>query len=252
MDTHVPEGLWLTTVGGVVAVAGVVIGGLLWGPGERGARVRAAAFVGAWLLVDIVLGAVGFFAASRNDYVPVIAAGIVAPVGVGLWFLGRAGPVGDYLRSLPASGLVGLQLYRAVGAIFLLGWALGVIPGAFALPAGIGDVAVGLAAPFMARRLRRGDGGSTRAAIIWNVVGLADLVVAVTFGFLTSPSPFQLLALSDPNTLISRFPLVLVPTFAVPLSVLLHIAALRRLGAPVPRQTAHNPGYVESTGEAWR
>lgn len=237
-DVHVPVGLWLATVVGVMGVAAVVMIGLWRGVGDRGSaapgtRSSAAALVGAWLLVDVVLGAAGAFEASPDNYVPLIAIGIAAPIGVGVWLLGRAGPMGDYLRSFPTSWLVGVQLYRAVGAIFLLGWALGVMPGTFALPAGIGDVAVGLVAPFVALRIHRADPGAHRAAITWNLVGLADLVIAVTLGFLTSPSPFQLLADGDPNSLISRFPLVLVPVFAVPLSILFHIAALRRLtGAP--------------------
>lgn len=234
---EVPVSLWFAAVGGVVAIAGVVIIGLVRGPGDRSTseprtRTTAGIVVGGWLFVDVVLGAAGAFAASPDNYVPLIAVGIVAPLGVGLWLLGRAGPLGEYLRSFPTPWLIAVQLYRAVGAIFLLGWAMGVMPGAFALPAGLGDVAVGLAAPFVARRLRRGDNDARRTAIAWNIVGLADLAIAVTLGFLTSPSPFQQLAFGDPNTLISRFPLVLVPTFAVPLSILLHLAVLRKLVAP--------------------
>jgi hypothetical protein len=67
----------------------------------------------------------------------------------------------------------------------------------------------------------------------WNVVGILDLVVAVATGFLSSPGPFQVLALENPNLLITTFPLVLVPLYAVPLSILLHLAALKRLKVAV-------------------
>jgi hypothetical protein len=40
-------------------------------------------------------------------------------------------------------------------------------------------------------------------------------------------------ALENPNLLITAFPLVLVPLYAVPLSVLLHLAALQRLKSTV-------------------
>ncbi|MBV8528133.1 MAG: hypothetical protein JOZ75_07440, partial [Candidatus Dormibacteraeota bacterium] len=79
-----------------------------------------------------------------------------------------------------------------------------------------------------------GDEAAARArrvAIAWNLLGITDLVVAVALGFLSSPSHFELLSLSSPNALITRMPYVLIPTFAVPLSILLHIAALRRLRA---------------------
>src|SRR6202035_514992 len=42
---------------------------------------------------------------------------------------------------------------------------------------------------------------------------------------ISSPSPFQLFAFDLPNELIRQFPLVLVPVFLVPVSVLLHLAS---------------------------
>jgi hypothetical protein len=70
----------------------------------------------------------------------------------------------------------------------------------------------------------------------WNLFGLADLVIAVTMGMLSSPSPFQLFAFDLPNELISRFPLVLVPVFLVPVSLLLHLASLTKLRRGAARQ----------------
>ena len=58
---------------------------------------------------------------------------------------------------------------------------------------------------------------------------IADLAVAVTTGFLTSPSPVQLLSLDRPNELIGTFPLAMIPVFLVPLSLLLHLASLQKL-----------------------
>jgi hypothetical protein len=48
-------------------------------------------------------------------------------------------------------------------------------------------------------------------------------------GFLSSPSPPQILSFDAPIQLIGAFPLVMVPIFAVPLAVLLHIASLVKL-----------------------
>jgi hypothetical protein len=122
-----------------------------------------------------------------------------------------------------------LQLYRALGVVFLVAWSLGALPGAFALPAGIGDMAVGLSAPFVAMLVKRGSPRARDAAILWNVFGLADLVVAVTMGVLTSPGQLHRLALDSPNVAITVLPLVLVPMIAVPLSILLHLIGLHRL-----------------------
>jgi len=102
------------------------------------------------------------------------------------------------------------------------------LPGAFAWPAGVGDVIVGLLAPVVGIAYMGGVRGSTGLLRAWNLLGIADLVVAVTTGFLTSPSPLQLLALDRPNELISSFPLAMIPAFLVPLSLLLHLASLQK------------------------
>ena len=60
-------------------------------------------------------------------------------------------------------------------------------------------------------------------------------------GALTSPGRIQLLASEAPNSLISAYPLVMIPTFAVPVSVILHgltIWKLRRMQADAPTNQA--------------
>jgi hypothetical protein len=125
--------------------------------------------------------------------------------------------------------LIGVQLYRALGVVFLILLAMDRLPGVFAWPAGTGDVLVGLLAPIVAAAYLRSPRESAGLARAWNVLGLADLAVAVTTGFLTSASPVQRFALEAPNDLISAFPLTLVPTFLVPISIVLHVASLKKL-----------------------
>ena len=103
------------------------------------------------------------------------------------------------------------------------------MPGAFAWPAGIGDLIVGLLAPVVGFAYMRGARGSNGMLRAWNLLGIADLVVAVSTGFLTSPSPLQLLALDKPNELVTAFPLAMIPAFLVPLAMLLHLASLQKL-----------------------
>jgi len=147
----------------------------------------------------------------------------------GAWLLYRSSVLKTVLAAIPLPWLVGVQLYRVVGVNFLVLSALGPLPGEFAIPAGWGDVAVGLAAPVVGYVLYQGYRWSCLAALSWNVVGILDLVVAVATGFLSSPGPFQALALENPNMLITAFPLILIPRYAVPLSILLHLAALKHL-----------------------
>jgi hypothetical protein len=89
--------------------------------------------------------------------------------------------------------------WRIGGITFLTVMALGHLPAVFALPAGLGDIAIGLAAPFIARRLARGD---RRGAVRFHVLGIVDLIVALTIGFLAGLGPFRPFAFpSSPRNL---------------------------------------------------
>ena len=66
--------------------------------------------------------------------------------------------------------------------------------------------------------------------VAWNLFGLTDLVTAVTLGLLYSQSVWGVLSSPTVNTRsLSFLPLSLVPTFYVPILVLLHFLALRRV-----------------------
>lgn len=228
MKTVAPPEVW---VAAAVATA-LVVGAVRRLPRSRWGRRLALAGLCVWLGIDVALGAFGLFAADSGRAVPGIVAGIFVPFLVGLWVLSRS-PRAKRLANLPAlERLIGCQAYRVAGAIFLLAWAQGVLPAAFALPAGIGDICVGGSAPLVASRVAREREGWHRLAVGWNIAGIADLAIAVTLGALTSPSTFHPGTLGSPGYLTSRMPLVLIPVFAVPLSALLHVVTLRRLRIP--------------------
>jgi hypothetical protein len=159
---------------------------------------------------------------------------LLLPIIAGVILYWRSSVLKRIAAAAPQSLLVGIQFYRVLGVIFLVLLAGGALPGVFALPAGAGDVAVGLAAPAVAFAFARGLRGSAGLARAWNLFGLADLVVAVTTGFLSSPSPLQKFAFDNSNTLITAFPLVMIPVFLVPLTILLHLASLAKLGRTRP------------------
>jgi hypothetical protein len=232
---HVPAGLWIAVGAALALVMGSVAAGVRWAVPDR-ARNKLLIALTVWLAIDAALGAIGVFAADVTRPVPGIAPGMALPILGSVWLLGRSEGVRRLLASVPLRRLIGVQVYRVAGGVFILAWASGRMPAAFALPAGLGDIAVGVTAPIAAARLDEHSPRSVARAVLWNIAGIADLVVAVTLGALTSPTPFEPIAVGHPNMLISRLPFVLIPVFAVPLSVLLHVATLRRLRAPNPDQ----------------
>ena len=145
--------------------------------------------VGAWVIV-----ARGFLlpGAVRVPLLPVM---IVVPTAIVITLVLRSRRIGLLLDAMPANWLIGLKAYRVIGGVFFINWMAGASPAAFAIPTGTGDVITGLTALPTAIILASGRLGSTRAAVLWNFFGMADLVLAVTMGpllrlgrFNTSPS----------------------------------------------------------------
>jgi hypothetical protein len=154
---------------------------------------------------------------------------IFLPVIIGAPLLLLSKRVGHLLDAMPATWLVALQLYRVFGSQWLAYWLRGLLPGLWALPAGTGDVLTGLLAVPVAIALAAGTAEGRKAAILWNLFGLADFAVAVTLGLMISPGPFQLIVPDGPSIGLDGYPNVLTPAFVVPSSILLHALSLRQL-----------------------
>jgi hypothetical protein len=123
---------------------------------------------------------------------------------------------------LPVKVLILLHVTRLVGIYFLLLHREGKLPWAFAVPGGIGDIVVAATAlGVICLPLRTPFG--RRAALIWNTLGLIDIVCVVsTAAVLGMRAPMSILALTIP-------PLVLLPTFLVPLIIASHLIIFDRL-----------------------
>jgi hypothetical protein len=182
-----------------------------------------------WLAIAQYVGSENLYFATSDTAVPSLLLGLAIPLMIaaaGLWL---SGSVARLVAAIPLRWLVAAQVYRIEGGIFLILWADGRLPWQFALPAGIGDVTTGILAAVLARRLARNAAGVRNAVYAWCLFGIADLVVAITMGALTSPGRPHLLAFEVPNLLITSYPLVMIPTFAVPLALMLHGLVLWRL-----------------------
>ena len=160
---------------------------------------------------------------------PLLPVAILLPVIVGTPVLLVSKRVGQLLDAMPMTWLIALQIYRIFGSQWLVYWLRGVLPGLWALPAGAGDVLTGLLAVPAAIALAAGTAEGRKAAILWNIFGLADVAVAIALGMTMSPGPFQLIVPDGPSMAIDTFPHVLTPAFVVPSSILLHVLSLRQL-----------------------
>jgi hypothetical protein len=142
---------------------------------------------------------------------------VMVALGIAVLFTSKT--VRAINAATPPAWLIGAQLYRVAGAVFLWPFlAAGAIPSGFAWPAGVGDVLTGIAAPFVALAVARKRPGARAWAVGWNLFGILDLIVAPVAAVLTQ------------STNIGHFPLVVVPLFlGPPLGILTHVYSLRNL-----------------------
>ena len=146
-------------------------------------------------------------------------------------------PFSDYSKQMQydkiTSLLIAVNTWRIGGIAFLWGMTQGLLDPAFAIPAGIGDILIGVTAIPFAIFLWKGYSWSKYAVIVWSVLGIADLVNAVTLGLITNPD-------FSTSTMVT-FPWILVPTVAVPTALVLHVITLYRLRKWVPKQEHRKP-----------
>ena len=198
-----------------------------------------------WVALTIYLGSLNFFRIDENTPIPPpIAGAALIPIIAGYLLFQYWEPFRQLIFKIPAYWMIGLQAYRMTGGIFLVVYALGLVPGVFALTAGIGDFVTGALAIPIAYSVYRRKPWSTNAAIAWNYFGLAELIILIPFGLLSSPSPIQVLALDAPNYITSTWPSVLAPTFHVPLGILMHIFSLAQLRQESPTRVKASPQKI--------
>lgn len=194
--------------------------------GRGGIRLAVPIALSGWLLLVLSLGAVGAFVGPPRTPPLPIAIGVAAPLVLFFAWLRLSQSFREFVLSLDLRLIAGMQAWRWAGLGFLALYTHKVLPAVFALPAGLGDMAIGVTAPWIILALVRQPGFAARGAFIrWNVLGILDLLVAVSIGavsaFLATGAPGEI-----STAPMATLPLLLIPAFLVPLFLMLHTAAL--------------------------
>ncbi|MGA7538091.1 MAG: hypothetical protein WBW93_04930 [Steroidobacteraceae bacterium] len=194
--------------------------------GGIGISLRVTLVLTVWFVLVVSLGALGAFVGRPGTPPVAIAIGVGTPLLLFFAWLRLSQSFRDFVLSLDLRLIAGMQAWRWAGLGFLALYAHNVLPAMFALPAGLGDMAVGFAAPWMILALVRRPGFAASPAFIrWNVLGILDLIVAISLGTLSAT-----LSTGAPGEIstapMATLPLLLIPAFLVPLFLMLHTAAL--------------------------
>jgi hypothetical protein len=182
--------------------------------------------LGIWLAAVLLLGAAGAFARPPGTPPIPILIGAVVPLVVFLVAYGDSAAFRAFILTIDLPLTTAIQAWRAGGLGFLALYAHGILPGVFAWPAGLGDIAIGVTAPWIALALVRRRGfASSRLFVAWNLLGILDLIVAVGIGALSAVSVWGIAGEVTTGPM-AQLPLVLIPAYLVPLFIMLHLAAL--------------------------
>jgi hypothetical protein len=194
--------------------------------GRGGIRPAVVTALAVWLLLVLSFGAAGAFVGPPGTPPLAIAMGVAAPLVLFFAALRLSRSFREFVLSLDLRLLAGMQAWRWAGLGFLSLYAHKVLPAVFALPAGLGDMAIGVTAPWMILALIRQPGFAASGTFIrWNVLGILDLVIAISIG--TASTFFATGAPGEISTApMAALPLLLIPAFLVPIFLMLHTAAL--------------------------
>ena len=250
MSTNVVIAVQALDGGAAVALAALVAAVLMRAVYDSHESEQKPAFViamaiaiCAWFGVSSALAVAGEFsgATSGSYALAMLGASLVVPIAIGSAALSLVKPLRLLVSNFAVQpSLIALHSLRVIeGAVFLWMAALAILPAIFAVPAGAGDVIVGLLAIPASNWLRSGRRGRV---VAWNLLGAYDLLEAIALGVLTTSGPLHLIQVNPSTAALLTDPLVVVPAFVVPFYLLIHWISLRYLAItrsqPVAKPTA--------------
>lgn len=191
----------------------------------------------AWLFLfalwSVIAGCAAAILPAPRAPVPVRLFIIVGPVVTFALALGTSRSLRQLLARLNSRWLVaGHGIRFVIGAAFLMLGRQGLVPWAFALHAGIGDLIAGAGALLLTIAYPRLDAAKGRSLLLaWNVVGIVDFInvqrVVSTFA-----------GRQDEFVAMRQLPMALVPYWGVPLLWSIHVYLVWRYFAQPAGLTA--------------
>jgi hypothetical protein len=189
-------------------------------------RIEAAAALAAWFVLVVFLGATLVLNVGPP---PALAAAVILPVLAMCAAFFSFPSIKAAAMAMPLPALEAVHAARVLGVSFVLLYAAGRLPAPFAPIAGWGDISVGVAALPLAWAMSRFGARMRTLALVWNGLGMLDLVAAIGLGATSAPGPIQIFAGPPDSGIMTTLPWILIPGFLVPSYFFIHIVILYRL-----------------------
>lgn len=188
----------------------------------------AILLVALWLVIQSIVSLTGFY--THMDTTPPRFPFLILPpvlIIISL-FVTTAGK--RYIDTLDIKALTLLHTIRVpVEIVLYLLCVHKTIPEIMTFEGRNLDILSGVTAPaiyyfgFVTKRINK------NILLLWNFICLGLLVNIVTTAILSAPLPFQQLAFEQPNIAVLYFPFTWLPCCVVPLVLLAHLVAIRKL-----------------------
>jgi hypothetical protein len=98
--------------------------------------------------------------------------------------------------------------------------------------AGIGDMVTAITSIFVAKAISKNKNYAVKLAYLWNTFGLIDILFTSVSAFVLTKIAIDTGALGV--EMLAKFPFCLIPAFAPPTIVFLHIAIYKKLKKDYP------------------
>jgi hypothetical protein len=177
-------------------------------------RLTVAGILGVWFELVLLIGA----SRALDPVAGLLSAFFAVP------------SIRSAMLATPLPALVAVNAIRVLpGALFVALYGAGRLPSPFAPSAGWGDIIAGVAALPLAWSIAARGSRMRALALVWNTIGIADLINAVALGALSSPGPLQVFVGPPTTVMMTTLPWLLVPGFIVPSLIFIHVVIYYRL-----------------------
>lgn len=180
-----------------------------------------------WFAIVALLTAQGSLQLLPGPLPMVTLTAVILPPALALFALFSFRSLREAVLDIDPVFLTTLQSWRIMGSTFLILYFFGHLPAFFAWPAGLGDALTGMAAPFAAYTLMKAPQKAltSRKYLYFNLFGLTDFVFAIGTGIIAR-NHIPGLVEGITSSAMGEFPLVLIPTFIVPVFIIIHLMSL--------------------------
>ncbi len=181
----------------------------------------------AWLVLQGVIAYTGFYTNTKGTpprFILLVGPALLCIIMLFATLKGR-----QFLDGLNLQTLTLLHFVRLpVEVVLFWLFAQKAIPQVMTFEGRNFDIFSGITAPIVWYLTKNNT--NSKLLLVWNIVCLGLLLNIVVTAILAAPFKFQQIAFDQPNIAVMYFPFIWLPACIVPLVLLSHLVAIRRLG----------------------